>query len=94
MNNLINNSNPEEMIKVSKKIALYADNLRKDMKKLMNTHQGMRTNWSGKQYDDFTKVIEEANKAIDKQIEKLINISTDVEKDAKQLQIALNANMR
>ena len=54
----------------------------------------MRTNWSGKQYDDFTKVIEEANKAIDKQIEKLINISTDVEKDAKQLQIALNANMR
>ena len=94
MNKLINNSNPEEMIKVSKKIALYADNLRKDMKKLMNTHQGMRTNWSGKQYDDFTKVIEEANKAIDKQIEKLINISTDVEKDAKQLQIALNANMR
>lgn len=94
MNNLINNSNPEEMIKVSKKIALYADNLRKDMKKLMNTHQGMRTNWSGKQYDDFTKVIEEANKAIDKQIEKLINISADVEKDAKQLQIALNANMR
>lgn len=94
MNNLINNSNPEEMIKVSKKIALYADNLRKDMKKLMNTHQGMRTNWSGKQYDDFTKVIEEANKSIDKQIEKLINISTDVEKDAKQLQIALNANMR
>lgn len=94
MNNLINNSNPEEMIKVSKKIALYADNLRKDMKKLMNTHQGMRTNWSGKQYDDFTKVIEEANKSIDKQIEKLINISADVEKDAKQLQIALNANMR
>ena len=94
MNNLINNSNPEEMIKVSKKIALYADNLRKDMKKLMNTHQVMRTNWSGKQYDDFTKVIEEANKSIDKQIEKLINISTDVEKDAKQLQMALNANMR
>ena len=31
MNNLINNSNPEEMIKVSKKIALYADNLRKDI---------------------------------------------------------------
>ena len=94
MNNLINNSNPEEMIKVSKKIALYADDLRKDMKKLMNTHQGMRTKWSGKQYDDFTKVIEEANKSIDKQIEKLINISADVEKDAKQLQIALNANMR
>ena len=93
MGNLINNSNPVEMLKVSKKIALYADNLRKDMKKLMNTHQGIRTSWSGKQYDDFTRVIEEANKTIDKQIDKLINISIDVEKDAKQLQVALNAKI-
>lgn len=93
MGNLINNSNPVEMLKVSKKIALYADNLRKDMKKLMNTHQGIRASWSGKQYDDFTRVIEEANKTIDKQIDKLINISIDVEKDAKQLQVALNAKI-
>ncbi len=93
MGKLINNSNPVEMLKVSKKIASYADNLRKDMKKLMNTHQGMRTSWSGKQYDDFTKVIEEANKTIDKQIDKLINISIDVEKDAKQLQVALDTKI-
>ena len=35
MNKLINNSNPDEMLKISKKIATYADNLKRDMKKLM-----------------------------------------------------------
>ena len=32
MSNIINNSNPDEMLKISKKIAQYADNLKKDMK--------------------------------------------------------------
>ena len=94
MNELINNSNPDEMLKISKKIALYADGLKKDMKKLMQTHQGMRSSWSGKQYDDFSKAIEEADKVISKQAEKLLSISEDVERDARQLKIALGVDTR
>lgn len=93
-NKLINNSNPDEMLKISKKIATYADNLKRDMKKLISTHQGMRSSWSGKQYDDFSKAIEDANKVIEKQTEKLLMISKDVENDAKQLKIALSAGTR
>ena len=55
MNTQINNSNPDEMLKISKKIEAYADGLKKDMKKLLQTHQGMHNSWSGKQYDDFSK---------------------------------------
>ncbi len=94
MNKLINNSNPDEMLKISKKIATYADNLKRDMKKLLSTHQGMHSCWSGKQYDDFSKAIEDANKVIEKQAEKLLIISNDVENDAKQLKIALSAGTR
>lgn len=93
-NKLINNSNPDEMLKISKKIATYADNLKKDMKKLLSTHQGMHSSWSGKQYDDFTRAIEDANKVIEKQAEKLLVISNDVENDAKQLKVALSAGTR
>ena len=94
MNKLINNSNPDEMLKISKKIATYADNLKRDMKKLLQTHQGMHTSWQGKQYDDFSKAIEDANKVIEKQTEKLLVISKDVEDDAKQLKVALSAGTR
>ena len=94
MNKLINNSNPDEMLKISKKIATYADDLQKDMKKLMQTHQGMHTSWQGKQYDDFTRAIDDANRVIEKQAEKLRKISSDVEKDAKQLKIALGTGTR
>ncbi|MBQ3016876.1 MAG: WXG100 family type VII secretion target [Clostridia bacterium] len=93
-NKLINNSNPDEMLKISKKIATYADNLKRDMKKLLNTHQGMHTSWSGKQYDDFSKAIEDADKVIKEQSEKLLAISKDVENDAKQLKIALGTGAR
>ena len=91
---MINNSNPDEMLKISKKIATYADNLKRDMKKLLNTHQGMHTSWSGKQYDDFSKAIEDADKVIKEQSEKLLAISKDVENDAKQLKIALGTGAR
>ena len=93
-NKLINNSNPVEMLKISKKIAMYAETLKKDMKKLTMTHQGMHSSWQGKQYDDFTKAIDDANSVIDKQINKLVQISVDVERDAKQLQVALNMDTR
>lgn len=88
MDKLINNSDPDEMLKISKKIAQYADELKKDMKKLMLTHQGVRSSWSGKQYDDFSKAIESANTVIDKQVDKLLAISKNVEDDARQLKIA------
>ena len=94
MSKLINNSNPDEMLKISKKIALYAENLKKDMKKLMQTHQGMHSSWSGKQYDDFSKAIAEANAVIEKQTERLLVISKDVENDAKQLKVALESSAR
>jgi uncharacterized protein YukE len=94
MSKLINNSNPDEMLKISKKIALYAENLKKDMKKLMQTHQGMHSSWSGKQYDDFSKAIAEANAVIEKQTERLLVISNDVENDAKQLKVALESSAR
>ena len=93
MNKLINNSTPDEMVKIAKKIAVYADGLKNDMKKLLNTHSAMHTNWQGKQYDDFSRTIEEVNKVIVKQTEKLVEISHDVEKDAEQLRIALNSNV-
>ena len=94
MNKLINNSNPDEMLKISKKIAVYAENLKKEMKKLMQTHQGMHASWSGKQYDDFSKAIAEANAVIEKQTERLLVISNDVENDAKQLKVALESSAR
>ena len=93
MNKLINNSTPDEMVKIAKKIAVYADGLKSDMNKLLNTHSAMHTNWQGKQYDDFSRTIEEVNKVIVKQTEKLVEISHDVEKDAEQLRIALNSNV-
>ena len=94
MNKLINNSNPDEMLKISKKIATYADNLKKDMEKLMRIHQGMHSSWSGKQYDDFSRAIEDANNVIKKQTEKLLVISKDVEEDAKQLKVAQSVGTR
>ena len=94
MNKLINNSNPDEMLKISKKIATYADNLKRDMEKLMRTHQGMHSSWSGKQYDDFSRAIEDANNVIKKQTEKLLVISKDVEEDAKQLKVAQSVGTR
>lgn len=94
MNKLINNSNPDEMLKISKRIAVYANDLKKDMKKLLQTHQGMQSCWSGKQYDDFSKAIENADSVIQKQAEKLLAISKDVEKDAHQLKLAQSVDMR
>lgn len=84
-NPVIDNSNADEMLKISKKIATYADNLKKDMKKLMHTHQGMHSCWSGKQYDDFSRAIESANSEIQKQAEKLLAISKEVENDSRRL---------
>lgn len=89
MDKMINNSNPDEMLKASKKITAYAENLKKDMKKLLQTHQGMHSCWSGRQYDDFTRVIEETDREIQKQTDKLLQIASDVESDARQLKIAL-----
>ena len=94
MNKLINNSTPDEMAKMSKKIAAYAESLKTDMKKLLNTHQSMHTNWSGKQYDDFTRTIEEVNSVIVEQAEKLVEISHEVQRDAEQLKIAINTGTR
>lgn len=94
MNKLINNSDPDEMLKIAKKIAIYAEDLKKDMKKLMQTHQGMHTSWSGKQYDDFSRAIENADSVIQKQTEKLLLISKDVENDARQLKIAQGVSTR
>ena len=54
----------------------------------------MHTNWSGKQYDDFTRAIENANAVIEKQAEKLLKIAHDVEEDAKQLRIAQGVGTR
>ena len=58
------------------------------MKKLLSAHNAMHTDWSGKQYDDFSKVIENTNAIICKQADKLENISDEIFKDAKELRIA------
>ncbi len=94
MNKQINNSDPDEMLKIAKKIASYADDLKKDMKKLMQNHQGMHTSWSGKQYDDFSKAIENADSVIQKQAEKLLLLSRDIESDARQLKVAKGVSTR
>lgn len=88
MNRNINNSTPDEMVKISKKIAIYADTLKNDMKKLLNTHSSMHTSWQGRQYDDFSRIINDVNKVIVKQTEKLTTISGEVARDAAQLRIA------
>lgn len=88
MNDKIKNSDPDELEKIAKKIATYSDQLKKDMKKLVNTHQGMNRDWSGKQYDEFTKVIDYTYSVINKQADKLEDVSKDVLKDAKELRIA------
>ena len=94
MNKVIHNSDPDEMLKISKKIAVFADNLKKDMKKLRETHQGMHTNWYGPQYDDFSRVIEDTDSVIQKQAEELLKISADVENDARRLKIAQDTRPR
>ncbi len=94
MNDIINNSNPQAMKDISKKIAKYADDLKTDMKKLAQMHQGMHSYWEGKQYDDFSRAIADANSAIVKQADALLKISNDVEKDAIQLAIALGITLR
>lgn len=94
MNRLINNSDPDEMLKISKKIALYADNLQKDMKKLTATHQGMHTSWQGKQYNDFSKAIEDADSIIKKQVDQLLLLSKSIEDDAIRLKEAKAAGTR
>lgn len=88
MNDNIKNSQVDELKKIAKKIDTYADQLKKDMRKLASTHQGMHQNWSGKQYDDFTKVIEYTNSVINKQADELVNISKEVDRDAEKLRIA------
>ena len=93
-NRMINNSTPAEMKKISKKIATYAEALKTDMKKLLNTHSSMHSNWQGKQYDDFSRTIEEVNAVIVKQAERLVEISHDVQHDAEQLEIAINTGTR
>lgn len=89
MNDKIKNSHPDELEKIAKKISVYSDQLKKDMRKLSSTHQAMRKDWSGKQYDDFTKVIEYTNSVICKQADKLEDISKDVFRDAKELRKSL-----
>ena len=94
MNKVINNSTPDEMLKISKKIASYADTLESDMKKLLNRHSAMRSSWQGKQYDDFSRAIEEVNSVISKQSERLIEISHSVASDAEQLRIAIGTGVK
>lgn len=88
MNDNIKNSDPDELEKIAKKIAIYSDQLKKDMRRLSSTHQGMHQEWSGRQYDDFTKVIEYTHSTISKQADKLDDISKDVFKDAQELRKA------
>ena len=94
MNKIINNSTPDEMIKISKKIATYADTLKNDMKKLLNKHDAMHSSWQGKQYDDFSQVIGEVNAVIVKQTERLTEISHSVAKDAEQLRRAIESGVK
>ncbi len=93
MNQMINNSDPDEMLKAAKKITAYAETLKRDMKKLLQNHEGMHSCWSGRQYDDFTRVIEEADREIEAQADKLLQIAVDVEADARRLKVANSNNL-
>ena len=93
MNEKIKNSDPEELEKIAKKIASYSDKLKKDMKKLLSTHSGIHSDWSGKQYDDFSKVIESTNSTVCKQADKLEKISNEVLSYAKDLRAANEKKM-
>lgn len=93
-NDIIKNSDPKAIRDIAKTIAEYADGLKTDMKKLAQRHQGMHSCWSGKQYDDFSRVIADVNSAVDKQSGELWAIANDTEKDAEQLAKALGIKLR
>lgn len=94
MNPDIKNSNPDELEKTARYILEYAENLKSDMRKLIDTHQDMYHYWSGRQYDDFTDVIEGVNDVIVRETDKLNEISHHVDRLAAQLRISNDTDVK
>ena len=81
----IKNSDPQVMHEISKEIKRYAETVKKDIEKLSNKHRAVGGSWSGEQYDSLTRILESVKSNLDKQVERLFEISREVEKDSLAL---------
>ncbi len=90
----IRNSDPQVMHDIAKEIKRYAETVKSDVQKLSNKHRAVGGSWSGEQYDRFTEIVESVKSNLDKQAQRLCDISIDVEKDAAALAEALGVVIR
>lgn len=94
MNPTIKSSDAEGLERVSKGIMEYADNLKKNIKDLMYTHDNMYQYWQGPQYNDFTNVILEVNSVIVKEVEKLEGLAKHAHMLSVQLEKSQNSSLK
>lgn len=85
---VIKDSNVESIREVGKAVKVYAEEIKKDIDKLLKRHDNMHSLWSGKQYDQLTDILLETQKILTKQSNNLIEISEEIKKDADRLEEA------
>ena len=85
---VIKDSDVESIREVGKAVKNYAEEIKKDIDKLLKRHDDMHSLWSGKQYDQLTEVLLETQKILTKQSNNLIEISEEIKKDADRLEEA------
>lgn len=85
MARVINGSDIQAIYDISKEVRKYAESLKQDVHRLVSNHRRVGASWSGKQYDEFTEIIEEARKKLDSQAERLTEIAAAVKEDAQLL---------
>ena len=84
----IKNSDAEAIRETGKAVKNYAEDIKKDIDKLLKQHDDMHSEWSGKQYDELTEVLLETQKILTKQSNNLIEIADKISTDADRLEEA------
>ena len=85
---VIKNSDVESIREVGKAVKIYAEEIKKDIDKLLKRHENMHSVWSGKQYDQLTEILIETQKLLSKQSNNLIEIAEEIKIDADNLEKA------
>ena len=91
---VIKDSDVESIREVGKAVKIYAEEIKKDIDKLLKRHDDMHSLWSGKQYDQLTEVLLETQKILTKQSNNLANISEEIKKDADRLEKANQSHIK
>ena len=91
---VIKNSDVESIRSVGKAVKVYAEDIKKDIDKLLKHHDDMGGVWSGKQYDELSDVLIETQKEISKQSAILLEIAEQIKIDADKLEKAKNTKIK